>query len=193
MPKYRANLPLLSNKMFLTDSGLETTLIFHEGIELPFFAAFALLKTEEGVRKLRRYYASHAAIAEAYGAGFIRESPTWRANAEWGAKLGYSAAALAAINRRAIDLMVDLREGCESARSPMVISGCVGPRGDGYDPGRVMSADEAQAYHAAQIEVFAATEADLVTAITMTNVVAIETGGLRRGEWFGPCLKTPLT
>jgi len=170
MPKYRANLPLLSDKMFLTDSGLETTLIFHEGIELPFFAAFDLLKTDEGVRKLRRYYARHAAIAEAYGVGFILESPTWRANADWGAKLGYSEAELAEANRKAIELMVDLREGCESARSPMVISGCIGPRGDGYDPGRVMSADEAQAYHAAQIEVFAATEADLVTAITMTNV-----------------------
>jgi S-methylmethionine-dependent homocysteine/selenocysteine methylase len=170
MPKYRAKLPLLSNRMFLTDGGLETTLIFHDGIELPFFAAFDLLKNDEGMRRLKRYYARHAAIAEAHGVGFILESPTWRASADWGAKLGYSAAAIAAINRRAIDLMVDLREGCESPGSPMVISGCVGPRGDGYDPGRVMSADEAETYHAAQIGTFADTEADLVTAITMTNV-----------------------
>jgi S-methylmethionine-dependent homocysteine/selenocysteine methylase len=170
MPKYRENLPLLSDRMFLTDGGLETTLIFHDGIELPFFAAFDLLKNEDGVNQLKRYYARHAAIAEAHGVGFVLESPTWRASADWGAKLGYSAAALAAINRRAIDLMVDLREGCESARSPMVISGCVGPRGDGYDPGRVMSTDEAEAFHAAQIGTFADTEADLVTATTMTNV-----------------------
>jgi S-methylmethionine-dependent homocysteine/selenocysteine methylase len=170
MPKYRNRLPLLSDRMFLTDGGLETTLVFHDGIELPFFAAFDLLKDDEGMRRLKRYYARHAAIAEAHGVGFILESPTWRASADWGAKLGYSAAAIAAINRRAIDLMVDLREGCESLGSPMVISGCIGPRGDGYDPGRVMSADEAEAYHAAQIGTFADTEADLVTAVTMTNV-----------------------
>ncbi|MDQ4136574.1 MAG: homocysteine S-methyltransferase family protein [Pseudomonadota bacterium] len=170
MPKYRANLPLLSDRMFLTDSGLETTLIFHEGIELPFFAAFHLLKSDEGIRKLGRYYARHAAIAEAHGLGFILESPTWRASPDWGERLGYSLEELAEANRKAIELMVDLREGCESARSPMVISGCVGPRGDGYDPGRVMSAEEAEAYHAVQIGVFADTEADLVTAITMTNV-----------------------
>jgi S-methylmethionine-dependent homocysteine/selenocysteine methylase len=169
MPKYRSNLPLLSGKLFLTDGGLETTLIFHDGIELPHFAAFDLLKTLEGVQTLRRYYARHAAIAEANGLGFILESPTWRASADWGEKLGYSAADLAAINRRAIALMVDLREGCESPGSPMVISGCVGPRGDGYDPGRTMSADEAEAYHTAQIGTFATSEADLVTAITMTN------------------------
>jgi S-methylmethionine-dependent homocysteine/selenocysteine methylase len=168
MPKYRSNLPLLSERLFLTDGGLETTLIFHEGIELPYFAAFDLLRTPEGVQALRRYYARHAAIAEANGLGFILESPTWRASADWGQKLGYSEAALAAINRKAIALMVDLREGCESPGSPMVISGCVGPRGDGYDPGHKMSADEAEAYHAVQIGTFAETEADLVTAITMT-------------------------
>src|ERR671916_1713153 len=169
MPKYRATLPLLSDKLFLTDGGLETTLIFHDKIELPYFAAFDLLRTPEGVQALRRYYARHAAIAEANGLGFVLESPTWRASADWGEKLGYSESALAAINRKAIALMVDLREGCESPGSPMVISGCVGPRGDGYDPGRRMSADEAEAYHAAQIDVFAGTEADLVTAITMTS------------------------
>src|SRR5690349_6979312 len=121
MPKYRSNLPLLSGKLFLTDSGLETTLIFHDGIDLPCFAAFDLLRHSEGVQTLQRYYARHAAIAEANGLGFILESPTWRANSDWGRKLGYSDAALAAINRTAIALMTDLRDGCESPSSPMVI------------------------------------------------------------------------
>src|SRR5215218_3060601 len=94
MPKYRANLPLLSDRLFLTDGGLETTLIFDEGVELPYFAAFDLLRSIEGVQILRRYYARHAAIAEANGLGFILESPTWRASADWGEKLGYSAAEL---------------------------------------------------------------------------------------------------
>ncbi len=169
MPKYRANLPLLSDRLFLSHGGLETTLIFHDKIELPYFAAFDLLKTEDGTQALRRYYARHAAIAEEAGVGFVLEAPTWRANPDWGDKIGYSAGELADANRKAIALMVELREGCESERSPMVISGCLGPRGDGYDPGRVMSAAEAQAYHAVQIGIFERSEADLVSAITMTN------------------------
>ena len=50
----------------------------------------------------------------------------------------------------------------------MVISGCVGPRGDGYNPATLMSAAEAHAYHSEQIDIFRDTAADMVTAITMT-------------------------
>jgi hypothetical protein len=35
MSKYRRRLPQLGDRVFLTDGGLETTLVFHEGIELP--------------------------------------------------------------------------------------------------------------------------------------------------------------
>ena len=170
MSKHRDRLPQLDGGLFLTDGGIETTLIFHDGFELPHFAAFDLLKDESGRAALRRYYARYVAIARANGVGFVLESPTWGASADWGARLGYSDPALAEANRRAIELMSALRAAYETARSPMVISGCVGPRGDGYDPGTVMSAAEAEAYHTPQVRTFAATEADLVTAITMTNV-----------------------
>jgi len=169
MSQYRHRLPQLEGGLFLTDAGIETTLIFHEGLDLPCFAAFHLLKDEEGTEALRRYFRRHAAIAREKGAGFILESATWRASPGWGEKLGYSARALADANRRAIDLLVALRGELQAERSPMVVSGCVGPRGDGYDPGTAMSPEEAEAYHAQQIGVFAATEADQVTAITMTN------------------------
>jgi S-methylmethionine-dependent homocysteine/selenocysteine methylase len=65
--------------------------------------------------------------------------------------------------------MQELREEFETPRSPMVISGCVGPRGDGYDPGQMMSEAEAEAYHRQQVGAFGETKVDLVTAITMTN------------------------
>jgi S-methylmethionine-dependent homocysteine/selenocysteine methylase len=169
MAKYRKNLPQLADRVFLTDGGIETTLVFLEGHELPYFAAFDLLKTAEGERALRNYFERYITLATANGTGFVLESPTWRASADWGSKLGYSADALAAMNRKSIALMAELRREHETARSPMVISGCVGPRGDGYDPGKVMSVAEAQAYHAAQIGTFAATDADMVTAISMTN------------------------
>ena len=173
-----ARLPQLDGGLFLTDGGIETDLIFNDGMELPHFAAFDLLKTEKGTAALKAYYARYATIARANGVGFILESPTWRASADWGRKLGYSRAALAEANAKAIRLMAELRQEYQSKTTPMVVSGCVGPRGDGYDPGMVMSADEAQAYHAEQIGVFAKSDADMVTAITMTN--ANEAIGLAR-------------
>jgi S-methylmethionine-dependent homocysteine/selenocysteine methylase len=170
MATYRHHLPQLNGDVFLTDGGIETFLIFHEGLDVPYFAAFHLLKDEQGTAALRRYFARHAVIARQYGVGFILESATWRASSDWGGKLGYSTSALAEANRKAIALLHELRADLETEHLPMVISGCVGPRGDGYDPGAIMSPAEAETYHAAQIGTFAATEADLVTAITMTNV-----------------------
>ena len=169
MAKYRQHLPQLKGDLFLTDGGIETTLIFHEGLDLPSFAAFHLLKDEQGTEALRRYFARHATIARQHGTGFILESATWRASSDWGDKLGYSRRALDEANRKAIALLHELRLDLETERAPMAISGCVGPRGDGYDPGVLMSPEEAEAYHTAQISTFATTEADLVTAITMTN------------------------
>ena len=169
MPGQRPHLPQLSNRLFLTDGGLETTLIFHDGIDLPHFAAFDLMKDMDGKARLARYYERYISIAVADGLGFILESPTWRASQDWGDKLGYTPLQMDALNRASVQLMHDLRERHENDRVQMVVSGCVGPRGDGYDPGQVMSESEAQTYHDRQIRSFASVNADLVTAITMTN------------------------
>ena len=168
MARYRAGLPQVGDGVFLTDSGIETVLIFHHGYELPDFAAFVLLDDEAGIETLRRYYRDHAALARAAGAGFIFESPTWRASPDWAARLGYTDEALAAANRKAIDTLVEIRSELEGDGPPMVVSGCVGPRGDGYQPSALMTAGEAQSYHSTQIGTFAETEADMVTAITIT-------------------------
>jgi len=168
--KYRRHLPQCNGKLFLTDGGIETTLIFLEGLELPHFAAFDLLRERTGWAALRKYYERYVAIAAQNRVGFVLESATWRASSDWGQKLGYSKEALAQANHDSITLMVELRNKYESAATPMVISGCVGPRGDGYDPGAVMSVAEAQDYHAAQVAVFADSAADMISAITMTNV-----------------------
>lgn len=167
MSKYRQNLPQLSEGLFLTDGGMETTLIFHEGVDLPHFAGFALLKDAAGLQKLRDYYDRYLAIAELHGVGAVLESPTWRANADWAEKLGYDAAALAKANREAISLMLALRASHEKPGRPMVISGNIGPRGDGYRIETRMSVDAARRYHAQQIEIFSETEADMVAAFTM--------------------------
>jgi homocysteine S-methyltransferase len=178
MSKYRNRLPQLDGGMFLTDGGIETTLIFHDRLELPYFAAFHLLREDSGRNALKRYYERYIAIATAARAGFILESPTWRASTDWGEKLGYTHSEMTAINRNSISLMLELRAQHEKAQTPMIVSGCVGPRGDGYDPAQVMSEDEAEIYHTHQIEAFAATGADMITAITMTN--AAEARGIVR-------------
>src|SRR5262245_10117344 len=138
-------LPQLGSDLFLTDGGIETSLIFLDGLELPYFAAFHLLRDKGGREALVRYYERYIAIAKAGSVGFILESPTWRASSDWGSKLGYSRDAIAAVNRQSIKLMWELKNKHASHTTQIVISGCVGPRGDGYDPGQVMSPAEAEA------------------------------------------------
>jgi homocysteine S-methyltransferase len=167
--KYRHSLPQRSGALFLTDGGIETTLIFQNGLDLPHFAAFHLLRDAKGRDALLRYYERYIAIAKVERMGFILESPTWRASADWGGKLGYSAADIVAANQASLQLMHDLRARHETATSPMVVSGCIGPRGDGYDPGQAMTPQAAEDYHRLQIAAFAAARADMVSAITMTN------------------------
>ena len=162
----------------MTDGGIETVLIFHEGLDLPLFAAFDLLKDDAGTAALRSYYRPYVKLAVEGGTGFVLESPTWRASPRWARELGYSEGELDRLNRKAIGLMEELREEYERARAPFVISGCIGPQDDGYSPTTALSADEAQDYHSTQVRTFAATAADMVTAITMTY--AEEAVGLTR-------------
>jgi len=169
MAKYRNNLPQRQGGLFLTDGGMETTLIFHDGVELPHFASFVLMETGEGRALLKKYYESYLAIACDHGVGFVLDSPTWRANPDWAAKLGYDAEALHAINVNAIRFLQGLRAKWERPDVPCVISGAIGPRGDGYKLGN-MDADEAEAYHTAQIASFAEAGADMVSAYTLTNI-----------------------
>ena len=146
MARYRDGLPQRDGGPFLTDGGIETTMIFHEGLELPDFAAFHLLRTREGEVALRKYFRSYAEIAKAFGAGLILESATWRASADWGRRLGYSNGTLAHANFKAIRMLETLRDEYASA-TPVVISGCVGPRGDGYVVEGAMTVGESEAYH----------------------------------------------
>jgi len=170
MVQYRNELPQLSGGLFLTDGGLETTLIFHEGLDLPDFAAFDALKHEAGRDAMLEYFCTYASIARRQRVGFILESPTWRASQSWADTLGYSSEALAEVNREAIELLSDVRLEFGTGKSKMVISGCIGPRGDGYNPSSRMTADEAERYHATQIGTFSETEADMVAALTMNYV-----------------------
>ena len=160
---------LFSDQMYLTDGGLETTLIFHEGIDLPHFAAFELLRYPEGRDTLVRYYKMYIQVAEEFGMDFILETPTWRANPDWGFKLGYSPDELDEINRLGVQFMKRLVDTVSTAdkKTRYVISGNIGPRGDGYSPSHVMTQQEAREYHHRQVHAFTEANADLVTAMTI--------------------------
>lgn len=161
-------LPQLGNQPFLTDGGLETVLLFHHDIDLPHFASFPLLDDEKGLQILHDYYLDYIDIARKTGCGFILESPTWRASPDWAALLDYDEHALRDVNHKAITLLQSIK--AENRDVEMVVSGCIGPRGDGYIAENLMSAEEAETFHSGQVRVFKAAGSELITAITMTYV-----------------------
>jgi homocysteine S-methyltransferase len=162
-----ATLPQLTgDDVYLTDGGLETTLIFLDGLELPDFASFPLLESDDGTAALDRYYAAYLDVAERAGTGFVLDTPTWRANRDWGRRLGYDDKALAEVNRRSVDYIAGLANARPSLTT--VLDGVVGPRGDGYVVGETMARQEAADYHAQQAQAFAAGGAQMMTALTMT-------------------------
>lgn len=154
--------------LYLTDGGLETTLIFHYGIDLPEFAAFPLLDSQNGRERITAYYERYIDIARRAGAGFILETPTWRASPKWANLLGYNDADVYRFNTLAVELMHGFRGRFSKRDLPMLISGCIGPQDDGYDPQCRMNAEEAEAYHRQQTQAFCRAKVDLVTATTMT-------------------------
>ena len=169
MPSPQPLPQLTGDRLFITDGGLETTVMFEHGIDLPCFAAFPLLEDFGGRALLRRYFEPFVALAAARGTGLVVDTATWRASPDWGSALGYSAARLDAVNRDAVALAEEIRASAEARGVPTVVSGAIGPRGDGYVPGARMSAREAEAYHAVQIASFAQTSADMVCALTLTT------------------------
>lgn len=166
------------DRLFLTDAGLETDMIFNRGIDLPGFASIVLLRTESGRRALKEYFRPYLELAVRHGAGFVLESATWRASPDWAEPLGMAMAELDALNVAAVDLLHELREEFAPSGAPILVSGCLGPRGDGYDPGRIMSPAEAEDYHSHQAAILHSARPDMLSALTMNNVN--ETVGLTR-------------
>lgn len=169
MSAHRTHLPQLDADVFLTDGGLETSLIFDDGIELPEFAAVTLLATEEGRAALVRYFERYLDIAQRDEVGVVLESATWRASSDWAPVLGYSLEELDGFVRAAVEMLLELRARYETPATPVVVSGCIGPRGDGYQPGQMLNVEGARAYHGPQITTMTSAGADLITAITMTS------------------------
>ncbi len=154
---------------FVTDGGLETDLIFHHGVDLPQFAAFPLVDDAAGRDLLTAYFDGYARVAAAAQAGLLVETPTWRANPDWAALVGYDAAAVSRVNADAVVLARSLADRYASDVPAVLVVGAMGPWGDGYVVGEAVSAEQARDYHAVQVRALAGAGADLVAAYTLTT------------------------
>ena len=162
------HMPNMTDRIFLTDAGFETSMLFHKGFEMPHFAAFPLLRTAEGRDAMTEYFVPFLELARQNDAGFVLDTNTWRANPDWGQLLGYDLPALTKVNSEAVEFAKELRR-VHSPEQNVLINGVIGPRGDGYDPSTIMSFTEAKNYHAFQVDVFSDCKVDMITALTMTN------------------------
>ena len=169
-------LPQLGDNVFLTDGGIETDLIFRRGIDIPEFASFVLHEDPTAESVVRDYFRDYLRIGATAGHGLVLETLTWRASADWGEILGYDSVRLRDANQRAAEFLLDLRE--RESDTTVVVSGCIGPRGDAYSDLGSMTGDAAAEYHDTQVSVLAAAGVDLVSALTITN--AAEAIGIAR-------------
>jgi homocysteine S-methyltransferase len=161
---------LLTDRRWVTDGGLETDLIFHHGVDLPEFAAFPLVEQAQGRELLGHYYDEYADVARRAGAGLMLEAPTWRANPDWGARLGYDAAALDRVNRDSISFLHERRAAHPDLHDQgVLVGGIIGPRGDGYVAGDRLSPDEYADHHRPQLASFKAADADVATVLTLVG------------------------
>jgi S-methylmethionine-dependent homocysteine/selenocysteine methylase len=167
---HREKLPQLNGRLMTCGGGFETWLQYIDGFELRHFCAFELLDDKRGRECLTDYYRKLIEAAVENGFGVINEGLHYRASRDWGELIGFSREALAEINVRGIEFYKELAREYQSDRTPMIIGGCIGPRGDAYDTGRTPDAAEAEDYHSEQIITLRNAGADLVSAWTFSSV-----------------------
>ncbi|MEZ5471309.1 MAG: homocysteine S-methyltransferase family protein [Marinicella sp.] len=161
---------LKNDQIYLTDGGLETTLIFHHEINLPHFSSFVLMSYSEGQNVLKSYYQGYLDLAKKNKKNFILETPTWRASSDWGDLIGYDAAELHVVNTSAVTMLRELQSAYSDDVEEILISGNIGPRSDGYQPTQLMTCSEAEKYHSAQVNSFAQAGVDMLCAMTISYV-----------------------
>jgi len=169
MSGYRDNLPQLSGDLYLTDAGIETDLIFNHGIEIREFAAHTLLPDPVGREAMADYFRGFLALANEYDAGYILDSQTWKAHMHWAADLGEDDAFLQKANEESIAFIAGLRQEFSGNKLPIVLNAPIGPQGDAYAPEAEVAAEQAEEYHSKQLGWLAATDVDMISALTFTQ------------------------
>ncbi|TRY31399.1 homocysteine S-methyltransferase family protein [Aliiglaciecola sp. M165] len=161
----KLKLPHQTNDLFITDGGLETVMVFQKEIDLPLFASFTLLGSENGRNALRDYFSDYFELADKHKITLLLDTPTWRANRDWCNKLGLKTKEIQALNLKCVSFMRNLQ--AQHAQTDSLISGCIGPRNDGYVVTERMTMEEAYEYHSEQVATLASADVDLITALTL--------------------------
>lgn len=174
--------PQRDGVLYLTEGGQETEVMYKFGHELPEFAMYPLLDNPAAVADLKGMYERVLDAAARHGCVAMLSGLDYRASPDWGDKLGYSRDGLAEALHRSIDFLRDVARPYRG-QAEILIGGMVGPRGDAYALNRTITAEEAEEYHAFQIDTLNATGVDFISAVTFNNVP--EAVGLSRAAAKG--------
>jgi homocysteine S-methyltransferase len=164
---------LTSPKPFLTECGMETTLVYKDKVHLPCFSSLPLVDTDSGRNLISHYYNSYISIAAAAGTGIVLDTRTWRGSTPWAKPMGLSTDKLLELNRAAVRLAKEARNSAMGGENniPIVISGTMGPLRDAYeDTSGVITLEDAREGYREQVGVLADAGVDLLALFTVTNL-----------------------
>jgi len=156
-------------RVFLTDGGFETSMLFHEGFDLPGFSAAPLLDDPEARQAMARYFDRFLAMAAEAGTGFVLDTGTWRAGEHWAEVVGVTRADMRRLNREAAAFAKEVKSRWDGRVAPILIDGVIGPAGDGYAPEALLTPERAEAVHLPQVKALAEAGVDFIAAVTMTH------------------------
>ena len=184
--------PRLKDKIYLTEGGTETEILYKWGYALPEFAMFPLLDNPEADAVIRDMYRRYFDVAAEHNTGMLVLGHDYRASPDWGAKLGYSPEGLAEMERRTVRFLDEIRAEYSAKVTDAYIAGCIGPRGDAYGTGAEIGENEAEDYHSVQLPTLRETPADMAIAVTFNNIPEA-VGVIRAAEGIGLPIGVSLT
>ncbi|WP_286238828.1 homocysteine S-methyltransferase family protein [Neptuniibacter halophilus] len=179
-------------RLYLTEGGTETEIMYKYGFELPHFAMFPLLDNPAAVTKMRDMFRYYLDVVAKHKLCALIGGLDYRASPDWGKLLGYSDAGLAEANLQSIDFLRDVAAEYAHDIEQTLIQGLIGPRGDAYQQGHTITAEAAEDYHAIQLTTLKKAGVDLALAITFNNVEE-SIGVARAAKTIGVPLAISLT
>jgi len=170
MVKHTTFPPQKEGCLYLTEGGTETELMYKHGFELPHFAMFPLLDNPKAVSKMREMFRSYLDVAAKHEFSALMGGLDYRASPDWGELLGYSPASLSDANLQSIEFLREVAMDYSSQIPEILIQGLIGPRGDAYERNETITENEAEDYHAVQLETLKKADVDSALAITFNNI-----------------------
>lgn len=170
MVKHTSFPPRKEGRFYLTEGGTETELMYKHGFELPHFAMFPMLENPDALSRMRDMFRSYLDVAAKHEFCALMGGLDYRASPDWGELLGYSPASLSDANLQSIEFLREIAREYSSQIPEILIQGLIGPRGDAYERNESITENEAEDYHAVQLETLKKADVDSALAITFNNI-----------------------